>query len=81
MRLGLKAHAASDRALGRPHSRVARCEDKCLAGLTNIEERKCAGLILVLDNVPIREAIEDLLPIWGLTEADEWVNRMEWLPL
>jgi hypothetical protein len=31
--------------------------------------------------VPVRGAIEDLLLIWHLTEAEEWVNRMEWLPL
>jgi hypothetical protein len=31
--------------------------------------------------VPIREVIEDLQLIWHLTEAEEWVNRMEWPPL
>jgi len=46
-----------------------------------VEERSCAGLILVPEGVPIREVIEDLLLIWHLTEAEEWVNRMEWLPL
>lgn len=46
-----------------------------------VEERRCAGLILVPDNLPIRDVIQDLLMIWHLTEAHEWVNRMEWLPL
>jgi hypothetical protein len=46
-----------------------------------VEERRCAGLILVPDQLPIRDVIEDLLLIWHLTEVDEWVNRMEWLPL
>ena len=46
-----------------------------------IEERSCAGLIVVPDKVPIRDAIEDLLLIWYLTEAEEWLNRTEWLPL
>jgi hypothetical protein len=46
-----------------------------------VKERNCAGLILVPEKVPIRDAIEDLLLIWHLTEAEEWVNRMEWLPL
>jgi hypothetical protein len=31
-----------------------------------VEERNSAGLILVPDKVPIRDAIEDLLLIWHL---------------
>lgn len=46
-----------------------------------VEERGCAGLILVPNVLPIRNVIEDLLLIWYVTEAQEWVNRMEWLPL
>ena len=46
-----------------------------------VEERSCAGLILVTDRIPIRDVIEDLLMIWHLTEAEEWRNRLEWLPL
>ena len=49
--------------------------DQCVA------EGGCAGLILLPDKVPIRDAIEDLLLIWHLTEAEEWKNRIEWLPL
>jgi hypothetical protein len=44
-------------------------------------KRRCAGLILVPDKLPIRDAIEDLLLIWHLTEAEEWVNHMQRLPL
>jgi hypothetical protein len=46
-----------------------------------IEERRCAGLILVPEKVPIRDAIEDLLMIWHATKAEEWTNRIQWLPL
>ena len=46
-----------------------------------VEERSCAGLILVPEKVPIRDAIEDLLMIWHVTEAEEWTNRIQWLPL
>ncbi|HWE49259.1 MAG TPA: hypothetical protein VG273_05700 [Bryobacteraceae bacterium] len=46
-----------------------------------VEERSCAGLILVPETVMIRDVIEDLQLIWHLTEAGEWVNRIEWLPL
>ena len=54
---------------------MPRWFDRCVA------ERRCAGLILVPERVPIRDVIEDLHLIWHLTEAEEWVNRMEWLPL
>lgn len=46
-----------------------------------VEERRCAGLVLVPDTLPIRDAIEDLLLIWQITEAEEWVNYMPRLPL
>jgi len=46
-----------------------------------VEKRRCAGLILVPDKLPIRDAIEDLLLIWRLTEAEEWINHMQRLPL
>lgn len=46
-----------------------------------VEQRSCAGLILVPEKVSIRDAIEDLLMVWHVTEAEEWRNRMEWLPL
>ena len=46
-----------------------------------VEGRSCAGLILVPEKVPMRDAIEDLLVIWHVSEAAEWMNRIEWLPL
>ena len=46
-----------------------------------VEVSGCAGLILVPDRIPIRDVIEDLLLVWHLTEAEEWRNRLEWLPL
>ena len=46
-----------------------------------VEKRVCAGLILVSRQIPIRQVIEDLSMIWHATEAEEWTNRIEWLPL
>jgi len=46
-----------------------------------IEDHVCPGLILVPDRMTIREAIEDLLLIWHLSEAQEWINQMRRLPL
>jgi hypothetical protein len=47
----------------------------------SVEERRSGGLILVPERVPIRDVIEELLLIWHVTEAQEWRNRLEWLPL
>jgi hypothetical protein len=46
-----------------------------------VEERRCAGLILVPENLPIGGAIDSLLLIWHATEAEEWINQMLRLPL
>jgi hypothetical protein len=45
------------------------------------ERRRCSGLILVPDTMTIRDAIEDLLLIWQVSEAEEWINQMRRLPL
>jgi hypothetical protein len=46
-----------------------------------VEHQVCPGMILVPDRMPIRDAIEDLMLIWHLSEAGEWINRMRRLPL
>ena len=43
--------------------------------------RPCSGMILVPKKMPIGAAIEDLLLIWQVSEAEEWVNQMRRLPL
>ena len=39
------------------------------------------GLILVPQHMPIGEAIEELLLIWGASDAEEWRDRWQALPL
>jgi hypothetical protein len=39
------------------------------------------GLILVPQHMPIGEAIEELLLIWGASGAEEWRDRWQALPL
>ncbi len=46
-----------------------------------VVNRACSGLILVPQEMPIRAAIEDLLLIWHVSEAAEWINQMRRLPL
>lgn len=40
-----------------------------------------SGLIIAPQRVGIGIVIEDLLLIWAATEADEWADRIEFLPL
>ncbi len=39
------------------------------------------GLILVPQYLPIGEAIDELLLIWGASEPEEWYNRIQTIPL
>ena len=46
-----------------------------------VADQRCPGMILVPKKVPIGAAIEDLLLIWQVSEAEEWINQMRRLPL
>ena len=39
------------------------------------------GVFLIPQGVEIGRAIDELLLIWLASEASEWANRLEWLPL
>ena len=39
------------------------------------------GLIVVPQSLAIREAAESLILIWAATEAEEWTNRIAFLPI
>jgi len=40
-----------------------------------------SGLIVIPQKLPIRAAVEDLLLIWMASEAEEWINKIQVLPL
>ncbi len=40
-----------------------------------------SGVILVPQYLPISDVVEDLVLIWSASEAEEWVNRLCFLPL
>ena len=42
---------------------------------------RSAGLILLRDGISIANAIDELALIWSATEAEEWVDRLVWIPL
>jgi hypothetical protein len=43
--------------------------------------RTSAGVILISQNLSIMQAVEDLILIWEASEAEEWVNCLDSLPL
>ena len=46
-----------------------------------VHSNQSPGLIIVPQNLPVREAVEDLILIWTATQAEEWINRMAYLPI
>jgi hypothetical protein len=46
-----------------------------------ISKQTSAGLIIVSQSLPIAEAANELLMIHGATEAEEWIDRIVFLPL
>ena len=46
-----------------------------------VERTSSPGVILLREAIPISAAIEELVLIWNASEADEWVNRLVWIPL
>jgi len=46
-----------------------------------ITRSECPGLILLPRSMPMAQAIEEILLIWYVSEAQEWTNRFRRLPL
>lgn len=45
------------------------------------ETHRSPGVIIVSQSLDIGPAIEDLLLIWAATDADEWVDRVGFVPV
>ncbi|MEP7342166.1 MAG: DUF5615 family PIN-like protein [Acidobacteriota bacterium] len=45
-----------------------------------ISNQNSPGVILIPQNLPIKRAVEELVLIWGASEAAEYVNLITWLP-
>ena len=39
------------------------------------------GVLIVPQHIPVATVVENLLLIWFASEAEEWVNRIRFLPL
>lgn len=48
---------------------------------TFIASRQSPGVFIFAQDIPINRAVEELLMIWETSEAEEWTNIFQWLPL
>jgi len=46
-----------------------------------ILDRESPGVVVVLKEVSVGVAIEELMLIWSASDAEEWRNRLVWVPL
>lgn len=46
-----------------------------------VEEQTSAGIIVLPQSLPIAQAVEDLILVWSATEAEEWEDRIGYLPI
>jgi uncharacterized protein DUF5615 len=46
-----------------------------------IASQQSPGVFLFSQNLPIGIAVEELSMIWAVSEAEEWLNTLQYLPL
>jgi hypothetical protein len=46
-----------------------------------VSQTRSPGLIVVSQTLAVGLAIDDLALIWGASDAEEWINRLVFLPL
>jgi hypothetical protein len=46
-----------------------------------IQQRESAGLLIVPQHLPHHLVVEEILMVWHASQAEEWVNRISYLPL
>ncbi|BAY13486.1 DUF5615 family PIN-like protein [Calothrix sp. NIES-2098] len=45
-----------------------------------IATQTSAGVLIISQDLPIQEAINSLILIWAASDAQEWINRIVFLP-
>ena len=46
-----------------------------------IKESTSSGVIIVSQQISVRQFVEDILLIWSATEMDDWTNRIASIPI
>ena len=47
----------------------------------HVRNARSPGVLLVREAASIATAIEELVMIWAASEAEEWTNRLVWIPV
>jgi hypothetical protein len=45
-----------------------------------LAENTSSGLLIISQKLPLRDIIEQLLIVWSASEAEDWINRIMFLP-
>lgn len=46
-----------------------------------VEQSDSPGVVIISQQIPVRQAIEDLILIWHCSEPEDWLNVLDYLPL
>ncbi len=46
-----------------------------------VVNRQCTGVVIVSKKLAIETVIEELILIWSVSSAEEWINRIAKIPL
>jgi hypothetical protein len=46
-----------------------------------VADQNSSGVLIVPQHLPLAVVVEELLLVWDATEAEEWTNRIAYLPL
>ena len=46
-----------------------------------VESERSAGVIVIPQHLPVSVAVDELLLVWAATSAEDWANRICYLPL
>lgn len=46
-----------------------------------VRRQPMAGLLISPQRLSIGKAVDDLLLVWVASEAEEWIDRIDYLPL
>ena len=46
-----------------------------------VESHRSAGVIVIPQHLPVSVAVDELLLVWSATSAEDWANRICYLPL
>lgn len=49
--------------------------------LTFLAGQSSPGVFLIAQDVPVAVSIDSLMLIWAVSDAEEWANRLTYLPL